>query len=436
MTVAWLESAGEMKLADFGLARVFGSPEAGRYTDQVRRGRCSLARSSTCMRGLCMLCCCSLGAHVRRPTLFSPPHVGKPAGTLPDGFLTQVFARWYRPPELLYGSTAYGPAVDMWAAGCVFAGAPSHPAHPAHMSDLFVLQRALPEGRSGDPDTLGHRVCVTTHRDADRGDLGREARTLRQVLHSTAHAQPGSRGGASVAPSRPPRRLPVRARRSGPERARARAARRAAAAAPLAAGRVRPRPARQDLPGAGHAWAGRVARRRCAAALRRLPAHARAAAARNLPAGARPQAGLRPRPLLVQLPAADAALPSAGRRPARACAPDLRARPAGPGWRCSPSLARAPAPASLMPALRRRARTRWTCWRGWWRSTRRAAQAPRRRWRTASSAPRPRPRRPRASRARPSARATPSRCPPRHAPTRDRPIAQISDLTIKPPWEC
>lgn len=28
--------AGEMKLADFGLARVFGSPEAGRYTDQVQ----------------------------------------------------------------------------------------------------------------------------------------------------------------------------------------------------------------------------------------------------------------------------------------------------------------------------------------------------------------------------------------------------------------
>ena len=35
----------------------------------------------------------------------------------------QVCARWYRAPELLYGSTLYGPAVDMWAAGCVFAGA-------------------------------------------------------------------------------------------------------------------------------------------------------------------------------------------------------------------------------------------------------------------------------------------------------------------------
>jgi serine/threonine protein kinase len=36
------------------------------------------------------------------------------------GFV-QVFARWYRPPELLYGSTCYGPGVDIWAAGCILA---------------------------------------------------------------------------------------------------------------------------------------------------------------------------------------------------------------------------------------------------------------------------------------------------------------------------
>jgi serine/threonine protein kinase len=58
--------AGELKLADFGLARIFGSPDRK--------------------------------------------------------FTNQVFARWYRPPELLFGSTLYGPGVDVWAAGCVFAG--------------------------------------------------------------------------------------------------------------------------------------------------------------------------------------------------------------------------------------------------------------------------------------------------------------------------
>ena len=39
-----------------------------------------------------------------------------------DGKWThQVFGRWYRPPELLYGATRYGAAVDVWAAGCVLA---------------------------------------------------------------------------------------------------------------------------------------------------------------------------------------------------------------------------------------------------------------------------------------------------------------------------
>jgi serine/threonine protein kinase len=33
----------------------------------------------------------------------------------------QVFALWYRPPELLFGSKLYGPGVDIWAAGCIFA---------------------------------------------------------------------------------------------------------------------------------------------------------------------------------------------------------------------------------------------------------------------------------------------------------------------------
>jgi cyclin-dependent kinase 7 len=33
----------------------------------------------------------------------------------------QVVTRWYRAPELLYGARMYGPGVDIWAVGCIFA---------------------------------------------------------------------------------------------------------------------------------------------------------------------------------------------------------------------------------------------------------------------------------------------------------------------------
>jgi len=56
---------GVLKLADFGLARLFGSPN-------------------------------------RR-------------------FTHQVVTRWYRAPELLFGAQAYSSAIDMWACGCIFA---------------------------------------------------------------------------------------------------------------------------------------------------------------------------------------------------------------------------------------------------------------------------------------------------------------------------
>lgn len=59
-----LNSRGELKLADFGLARFY---QKRRRTDYTNR----------------------------------------------------VITLWYRPPELLLGSTVYGPEVDMWSAGCI-----------------------------------------------------------------------------------------------------------------------------------------------------------------------------------------------------------------------------------------------------------------------------------------------------------------------------
>jgi serine/threonine protein kinase len=34
---------------------------------------------------------------------------------------SRVVTLWYRAPELLLGATEYGPAIDMWSAGCILA---------------------------------------------------------------------------------------------------------------------------------------------------------------------------------------------------------------------------------------------------------------------------------------------------------------------------
>ena len=38
-----------------------------------------------------------------------------------ESYSHQVATRWYRAPELLYGSRSYDCKVDIWAAGCVMA---------------------------------------------------------------------------------------------------------------------------------------------------------------------------------------------------------------------------------------------------------------------------------------------------------------------------
>lgn len=29
---------------------------------------------------------------------------------------------WYRPPDVLFGAKLYSTSIDMWSAGCIFAG--------------------------------------------------------------------------------------------------------------------------------------------------------------------------------------------------------------------------------------------------------------------------------------------------------------------------
>jgi serine/threonine-protein kinase BUR1 len=49
------------------------------------------------------------------------PRLGKPAEPAKREYTNCVVTRWYRPPEILLGETRYGPSIDMWGVGCVFA---------------------------------------------------------------------------------------------------------------------------------------------------------------------------------------------------------------------------------------------------------------------------------------------------------------------------
>jgi len=44
---------------------------------------------------------------------------------------SRVVTLWYRAPELLLGSTEYGPAIDLWSVGCILA-------------ELFVCKPIMP----------------------------------------------------------------------------------------------------------------------------------------------------------------------------------------------------------------------------------------------------------------------------------------------------
>ncbi|KAI0923852.1 cyclin-dependent serine/threonine protein kinase [Taiwanofungus camphoratus] len=122
-----IASDGQLKLADFGLARDFADP------------------------GYKMTC--------------------------------QVITRWYRPPELLFGCRYYSTAVDIWSVGCIFAElmlrTPYLPGE-SDMDQLKTIFRAL--GTPTEEDWPGHTKLP------DYVPLGQFPRTPLRELFTAASA--------------------------------------------------------------------------------------------------------------------------------------------------------------------------------------------------------------------------------------------------------
>lgn len=89
-----INAEGNLKLADFGLARAFGIP-LRTYTHEVR------------------------GSFDRRDLSWTYRLFFSPRRLASNAF--QVVTLWYRAPEVLLGSRHYSTAIDMWSVGCIMA---------------------------------------------------------------------------------------------------------------------------------------------------------------------------------------------------------------------------------------------------------------------------------------------------------------------------
>ena len=131
--------------------------------------------------------------------------------TAPPPLSDYIATRWYRAPEILLGSTSYGRAVDMWAAGCILAemvrGRPLFPGSNRNDQLLRVIEvtglpsesdlvaMRIPPGPSAldelpPTETIAFRTlesaCPTA--SAEALDLIRRALTLDPTMRITAEA--------------------------------------------------------------------------------------------------------------------------------------------------------------------------------------------------------------------------------------------------------
>ena len=132
-----INRSGELKLADFGLARTNSVPlrvythEVGRVVDGTMRTQAMLLDAidvtptgrrfpSFPSHGMSTRCFARTPPPTTKWSCREPcVHTLCPDPRTP----LQVVTLRYRCPEILLGSEVYSTAVDMWSAGCIFAGA-------------------------------------------------------------------------------------------------------------------------------------------------------------------------------------------------------------------------------------------------------------------------------------------------------------------------
>ncbi|CDQ89482.1 unnamed protein product [Oncorhynchus mykiss] len=60
--------------------------------------------------------CCSLQC----VCVFSPAGLARAKSVPSHTYSNEVVTLWYRPPDVLLGSTDYSTCLDMWGVGCIF----------------------------------------------------------------------------------------------------------------------------------------------------------------------------------------------------------------------------------------------------------------------------------------------------------------------------
>ena len=115
--------------------------------------------------------------------IFGTPHVGIHDRKRPFGgnMTPVVVTQWYRAPELFFGSTHYGPGVDIWAAGCILCEMLPRP-NKKHRGPLFDA--------SNDIEQLQRIFQLMGTPSEDNWPLAKELPNFRLFTHLPPPSQP------------------------------------------------------------------------------------------------------------------------------------------------------------------------------------------------------------------------------------------------------